>query len=49
MNFDNVVKEFKNFCSDALKIKKNKEKKVYQPVGYEISLKKFLTNKSTSK
>lgn len=49
MNFDNVVKEFKNFCSDALKIKKNKEKKVYQPVGYEISLKKFLTNKNTSK
>ena len=45
MNFDTVVKEFKNFCSEAQKIKKTKEDKIYKPVGYEISLKKYLTTK----
>ncbi len=45
MNFDNVIKQFKNFCSDAQRVKKNMENKIYKPVGYEISLKKYLSTK----
>ena len=44
MNFDTVVKEFKNFCSEAQKIKKQKKIKFINLLVMKLA-KKYLTTK----
>lgn len=49
INFENIKKQFIDFCSTALKVR-NKTKKIeYKPVGYEISLEEHLNRKKFSK
>lgn len=49
INFENIKKQFIDFCDTALKVN-NKTKEVeYKPVGYEISLEEHLNRKKLSK
>jgi len=46
INLENIKKQFIDFCQTALRVKKDPKKiNEYKPVGYEISLEKFLQKK----
>ena len=46
INIENIKKQFIDFFKTAVKVKKDKNKvNEYKPVGYEISLEKFLLKK----
>ena len=46
INIENIKKQFIDFCKTAVKVKKDRNKvNEYRPVGYEISLEKFLLKK----
>ena len=49
INLENIKKQFIDFCQTALKVKKDPKKiNEYKPVGYEISLEKFLQKKKSN-
>ena len=46
IDLNNIKKQFTDFCQTALRVKKStKINYEYKPVGYEISLEKFLQKK----
>ena len=49
INFENIKKQFKEFCKTALQIKNNTTNVEYKPVGYEISLEEHINRKKLSK
>ena len=42
INFENIKKQFIDFCNTALKVENKIKKTEYKPVGYEISLEEHL-------
>ena len=48
INFENIKKQFIDFCNTALKVKNKTQEVEYKPVGYEISLEEHLNRKKLS-
>lgn len=46
INFENIKKQFIEFCNTALKVRNKIKETEYKPVGYEISLEEHLTRKN---
>ncbi len=49
INFENIKRQFIEFCNTAKKVKNDNSKVEYKPVGYEISLEEHLNRKKSSK
>ena len=49
INFENIKRQFIEFCNTAKKVKNDRSKVEYKPVGYEISLEEHLNRKNLSK
>lgn len=48
INFENIKKQFIDFCNTALKVRNKTTEVEYKPVGYEISLEEHLNRKKTT-